>query len=237
MSFDAAAPSLPSAGDRRAAIRSVVPPCVAAYEEFEDIAGEEPFPGEEDLIANAVAGRRREFITARRCARRALADLGHPPVPIRTGPRREARWPAGVVGSITHCAGYRAAAVARLDDLAGVGIDAEPNASLPDGVEATVTLPGERAQLRALSQAAPGVHWGRLLFSAKESAYKAWFPLTGRWLGFEDATLDIDHREGLFHARLLIDGTRIDGGPPLTELTGRFTVERGLIVTAVAVPS
>jgi 4'-phosphopantetheinyl transferase EntD len=218
-------------------IRSLLPPRVVAYEEFTDLPGEAPFPGEEDLIANAVEGRRREFITARRCARRALADLGHPPAPIRSGPRREARWPAGVAGSITHCPGYRAAAVVRLADLAGVGIDAEPNGPLPDGVEPSVTLPDERAQLRALAAEAPEVHWARLLFSAKESVYKAWFPLTGRWLGFEEATLDIDAAAGTFHARVLIDGTRTDGGPPLTALSGRFTVARDLILTAVTVPS
>jgi 4'-phosphopantetheinyl transferase EntD len=121
--------------------------------------------------------------------------------------------------------------------LAGVGIDAEPNGPLPDGVEPSVTLPGERAQLRALGAVAPDVHWGRLLFSAKESVYKAWFPLTGRWLGFEDATLDIDARTSTFHARILVDGTRIDGKPPLAAMNGRFTVERGLIVTVVALSS
>jgi enterobactin synthetase component D / holo-[acyl-carrier protein] synthase len=214
-------------------IADLLPSCVRTVEAFEDIDGEPPFPGEESLICSAVEGRRREFITARRCARRALAGLGHPAAPIRSGPHREPLWPAGVRGSITHCAGYRAAAVTRHDDLAAVGIDAEPHAPLPDGVRESVTVAEERAASAGLP---PGVHWDRLLFSAKESVYKAWFPLTGRWLGFEDACLSIDPAAATFRARILIDGTRLDGEAPLTGLTGRFTVGRGLIITAVAVP-
>ena len=90
--------------------------------------------------------------------------------------------------------------------------------------------------LAALAHAVPLTHWGRLLFSAKESVYKAWYPLTGRWLGFEDARLTIDPAAGTFAAKLLVDGARKDGEPPLTELHGRFLVARGLIATAVTMP-
>jgi 4'-phosphopantetheinyl transferase EntD len=217
-------------------IELLLPPPVASVEAFDDLPGEEAFPGEEDLVASAVEGRRREFVTARRCAREALGRLGYPPVAIRSGERREPRWPQGVVGSITHCAGYRAAAVARADDLAGVGIDAEPNGPLPDGVEGLVTTADEPAMLRRLAEADPTVHWDRLLFSAKESIYKAWYPLTGRWLGFGDALLSLDPAAGTFTGRVRIDGARTDGGPPLTELHGRYVVERGLVITAVTVP-
>ncbi|MFI7650405.1 4'-phosphopantetheinyl transferase [Micromonospora sp. NPDC049460] len=137
-------------------------------EQFEDILGEEPFPGEEDLIAGALDSRRREFVTARRCARQALEQLGHAAAPLTSGPCREPLWPPVIVGSITHCSGYRAAAVAPRTDLAGLGIDAEPHASLPGDVEESVTGPAERARLRELEVAVPRVHWGRVLFSAKE---------------------------------------------------------------------
>ena len=216
-------------------IAGLLPASVSSAEAFEDIDGEPPFPGEEHLIASAVEGRRREFVTARRGARSALAGLGHPAAPIRSGPRREPIWPADVCGSITHCAGYRAAAVARRTDLAALGIDAEPNAPLPAGVWDSVTVAEERDELAG--RATGAVHWDRLLFSAKESVYKAWFPLTGRWLGFEDACLRFDPAAATFRARILIDGTRLDGAAPLTELTGRYLVARGLVVTAVTVPA
>jgi enterobactin synthetase component D / holo-[acyl-carrier protein] synthase len=119
-------------------IEQLVPAGVVA-EAFEDVPGEPVFLGEEDLVANAVESRRREFVTARRCAREALAKLGHAPTPIRSGPQREPLWPAGLVGSITHTSGFRAAAVAPRSVLSSVGIDTEPNCPLPDGIEESVT--------------------------------------------------------------------------------------------------
>jgi 4'-phosphopantetheinyl transferase EntD len=217
-------------------IEQILPPSAVPVEAFSDRPGEPAFPGEEDLIARAVEGRRREFITARRCAREALARMGHPPAPIRPGPRREPQWPSGMVGSITHCAGYRAAAVARTADLAALGIDAEPHAALPAGVLRSVSANGDAELLAELSAAAPETHWDRLLFSAKESIYKAWYPLTGRWLGFEDAHLSIDPAAGTFTGHPHVPGDRRDGGPALTALHGAYRVANGLVVTAVTVP-
>nr|ASV46742.1 4'-phosphopantetheinyl transferase [uncultured bacterium] len=214
----------------------LLPAVVACAEAFDDPPDEPCFPGEEDLIAGAVPGRRREFITARRCARDALGRLGHPPAPIRPGPKREPLWPDGVVGSITHCAGYRAAAVARTAEVASVGIDAETHDPLPEGVYGLVAVPDERPMLDDLAAADNGVHWGRLLFSAKESVYKAWYPLTGRWLGFEEARLTIDRAAGVFTASILVDGARADAGPPLRVMAGRYLVRDGLVLTAVSVP-
>jgi 4'-phosphopantetheinyl transferase EntD len=214
-------------------IELLLPDGVAAVEAFDDTPGERPFPGEEDLVAKAVEDRRREFVTARRCAREALAQLGFPPAPIRSGPARDPRWPTGVIGSITHCPGFRAAVVASRTVLAGVGIDAEVHEPLPEGVQEAVAVPREATMLVALASTDPAVHWDRLLFSAKESVYKVWYPLTGRWLGFEDVLLSIDATARTFTARLLVDGARLDSGPPLTQLTGEFLVARGLVVTAV----
>ena len=217
-------------------IEKLLPHGVVAVETYEDVPGQPSFPGEESLVVNAVETRRREFITARHCAREALAKLGYAPVAIRAGRKREPLWPAGVVGSITHTTGFRAAAVASQSVLASIGIDTEQNDRLPDGVEESITVQGERKMLAALSRAFPATHWDRLLFSAKESVYKAWYPLTGRGLGFEDARLVIDP-VGTFAAKLLVDGARTDGGLPLVEFRGRFVVAHGLIATAVTVPS
>jgi enterobactin synthetase component D / holo-[acyl-carrier protein] synthase len=214
-------------------IERLLPRSVVAVEAFADRAGEAAHPGEADLIANAVEVRRREFITARRCAREALQRLGRPPVPIRPGLRREPQWPSGVVGSITHCAGYRAAAVAPAVAVAAVGIDAEPHGPLPDGVLQVVTANGDAGVLTELARQYPEVHWDRLLFSAKESVYKAWFPLTHRWLGFEEASIEIDPLAATFTARIHVSGERRDGGPDLTLLHGRYLVAGGLVLTAV----
>jgi 4'-phosphopantetheinyl transferase EntD len=216
-------------------IEKILPARVACAEAFGDPSDTVLFPEEEALLGRAVEKRRREFATARGCARSALATLGVAPAPILPGERGAPRWPPGVVGSITHCAGYRAAAVARARDMLSIGVDAEPDEDLPGGVLAAVSLPGERARLRDLAAAAPGTCWDRLLFSAKESVYKAWFPLTGRWLGFEDADITVNLADGTFGARLRVTAPVV-GGSPLAGFTGRWLARDGLIMTAVTVP-
>jgi 4'-phosphopantetheinyl transferase EntD len=215
-------------------IGDILPPQVAAAEEFGDVPDVVLFPEEDAVIAKAVDKRRREFTTARACARAALAELGLAPVPIVPGLRGAPQWPPGVVGSITHCAGYRASAVARDHDVVTIGLDAEPHDKLPAGVLGAVSSPGERARLAELAVARPDVCWDRMLFSAKESVYKAWFPLTLRWLGFEDASVDIDPVSGTFTARLLTNGPAVNGSA-LTGFEGRWLVSHGLIATAIVI--
>jgi 4'-phosphopantetheinyl transferase EntD len=213
----------------------ILPAGVAVAATRGDILDAELFPEEESIVGRAVEKRRREFLTARACARQALAQLGIAPAAIPSGPRGEPRWPDGIVGSITHCDGYRACAVARSTDLATVGIDAEPNQPLPDGVLGDIALPEERRQLGNLARDAPDVRWDRLLFSIKESVYKAWFPLAERWLGFEDAKVAIDPRRASFTACLLVPGP-VFGGAELSQLQGRWAVGDGLVIAAIALP-
>jgi 4'-phosphopantetheinyl transferase EntD len=215
-------------------ITDILPPQVAAEEAFGDVPHVMLFPAEQAAIANAVDKRRSEFATARACARAALAKLGLPPAPIVPGLRGSPQWPAGVVGSITHCAGYRASAVARDRDVITIGLDAEPHDKLPDGVLKAVACPAEQARLATLAAARPDVHWDRMLFSAKESVYKAWFPLTSRFRNFEEASIDIDQASRTFTARLLVPGPLVNG-KELTGFDGRWLVSHGLIVTTITI--
>lgn len=216
-------------------LADIVPPQVAADEAFGDVLDAVLFPEEEAVVARAVDKRRREFTTARACARAGLARLGVPAVPILPGPRGEPQWPPGIVGSMTHCSGYRASAVARAEDMVTLGLDAEPDDRLPDRVLDAIATADEQEALDALTSATAGPSWDRLLFSAKESVYKAWFPLTGRWLGFKEAAVTISPSAGTFHARLLVEGPVL-AGRRLTGFTGRWLARDGLILTAIAVP-
>jgi 4'-phosphopantetheinyl transferase EntD len=216
-------------------LEEILPPQVAAVEAFGDVLDIVLFPEEEAALGRAADKRRREFTTARACARTALARLGVPAVPIVPGLRGSPQWPPGVVGSMTHCAGYRASAVALAADVRTLGVDAEPDHSLPTGVLDAIATADERDGLCALASAAPELSWDRLLFSAKESVYKAWFPLTRRWLGFEEAVITIDPADGTFTARLLVAGPVLDD-LRLTAFKGRWLARRGLVLTAIAVP-
>ncbi|MCI3238804.1 4'-phosphopantetheinyl transferase family protein [Streptomyces spinosisporus] len=224
-------------------IEELLPDEVVAVEVFGD-DGSEPaplYPEEAEVVAQAVPKRRREFALVRACARRAMDKLGVPPQPVLPGERGAPGWPAGLAGTMTHCDGYCAAALVRAADLASLGIDAEPHQPLPDGVLEAVSLPAEEARLRRLAQQHPAIHWDRLLFSAKESVYKAWFPLTRQWLEFTEADIEVSVTpapgtplHGTFQAELLVPGPLL-GGSRLDRFEGRWTVQRGLVASAVAV--
>lgn len=220
---------------------------VAWAECFGDRPDAVVFPEEEAAVARAAEGRRREFATARACARQALSRLGYPPGPLPASRRGAPDWPAGTVGSITHCRGYRAAAVARDSALASLGIDAEPNAPLHGQMLTAVAFGDELHEVRRLSGAHSEVCWDRLLFSAKESAYKAWYPLArarpdfddaDSWLSFGQMTVTVQVEQpvapvasGTFCAR------PVEGLEPSTRpaFHGRWLAGGGLLLTAVAV--
>jgi 4'-phosphopantetheinyl transferase EntD len=212
-------------------ISAIVPAGIAVSEIAGDLEDASLLPEEAAALGRVSEGRRREYAISRTCARRALAGLGIAPMPILSGPKREPLWPAGIVGSITHCSGYCAVAVARDELFATIGIDAEIHDELPPGVLGTVALEEELDWMRALSTA--GIHWDRILFSAKESVYKAWYPMAKRWLGFKDALVTVQPESGAFHARLLGAGPAV-GGQSATSFHGRYLVENGLVITAVS---
>lgn len=217
-------------------IEQIVGPLVAVAETREDFPDAGLFPGEEAAVARAVPKRRMEYTTARACAREAMMRLGLRPVAILSGQRGEPCWPRQLVGSITHCDGYRGAVLGRRREVASIGIDAEPNAPLPDLVLEAVSLPEERAWIAACLRSHPQVSWDRLLFSAKESVYKVWYPLAPGYLDFSHAAITVDPDRGAFTARLLVPGPRL-GGETLTRLSGRWIVVDSIILTAVVLAS
>ncbi len=133
------------------------------------------------------------------------------------------------MGSITHCSTHVAVAVAEGSRLRSIGCDVEPALALPREVVDRVLTPAERA---ALPCAEPW--WERLVFCAKEAAYKAQFPLTRQLLEFHDVEVEVDPSRGSFRATVLPLGMLRGVGPVLY---GRFTVTDGLIATAVEVPA
>jgi 4'-phosphopantetheinyl transferase EntD len=211
---------------------SALLPAAAATAELRDDPGEVPlFPVEAEAVAGAVPARRRHFAAGRACARTALASLGLPAAAI---PRRAGGapgWPPGVVGSITHCEGFGGAAVAAATDLSCLGIDAEPNQPLPEEVLAlVVSSEEERRSLGRLQATEPQACADRLLFSAKESAYKAWSTTHEGWLDFADASVAFDPRRRRFQVHL--NGAR----PAPVPYEGRWSESDGILLTAVAVP-
>jgi 4'-phosphopantetheinyl transferase EntD len=208
--------------------------------ESQECLGQPPggilFPEEQKIIAHAVETRRREYATVRSCARACLARLGYPPVAILPGVGGAPSWPAGVQGSMTHCTGYAAAAVSHHRRISAIGIDAEPDAPLPEGVLDLVATPAEQDHLAIIQPQPDSPNWDRLLFSAKESVYKAWFPLVGEWLDHQQAEILINPHDQTFKAQLSRDGLVIHGRH-IRHLHGRWTRKQGILVTAVVLAS
>jgi 4'-phosphopantetheinyl transferase EntD len=217
-------------------LRMILPAEVESEECFGEASGGLLFPEEEKIIAHAVEARVREYAAVRSCARACLERLSYAPVPIMPGIEGAPVWPAGVQGSMTHCAGYAAAAVGRLPRISAIGIDAEPDAPLPDGVLDLVATPAERDRLAGTQLEPTDLNWDRLLFSAKEAVYKAWFPLVGEWLDHQEAEILFDPQDGTFAAFLARDGLIVDGRQ-VRRLHGRWVRKRGILVTAVVLGS
>ncbi|PWK63496.1 4'-phosphopantetheinyl transferase EntD [Streptomyces sp. CG 926] len=215
-------------------IEDVLPSHVRAFEAFEHVPFATLHPQEAPLVARAVESRRREFATARYCAHQALTALGAPQGPLLATPRGLPVWPDAVRGAITHTTGYHAAAVADASRVAAIGIDAEPDKPLPGGVLESIALPEEIAQIGRLTVRHPGINWDKLLFSTKESVYKAWFPQTSLALEFEDALIRIDPAHRTFSARVLPPAL-VAAHPDLSTFAGRWLVREGIVLTAITV--
>lgn len=213
-------------------LKHLLPACIATEERRGDPQDAYLLPEEKHLVDDVADVRRAETTTARHCARLALVRLGAQPVPILRAPSRAPVWPAGYVGSMTHCAGFRGAAVGRTNDARSVGIDAEPDAPLPPGVLRLVTSPAERESMSGgWWKGSSGVAWDRLVFSAKEAVYKAWEPVVGRWLDFTE--VDVRPRGP---GQLDVDVLVPTSGAFPRRLICRWVVVDGLILTAVVVP-
>jgi 4'-phosphopantetheinyl transferase EntD len=171
--------------------------------------------------------RERDFARGRACARRALEDLGVRATSIPRGPRGEPQWPAGIVGTITHTDDYVAAVAAPRSLLRGIGIDAERQEGMTDDVLDVIATPGERDWIRA---AGPAMPWALLLFSAKESVFKACFGVVG-WIDFQEARVHLDARRERFRAVVQV-------GESTTRCVvhGRFHVSAAHVLTAAVLP-
>jgi len=187
------------------------------------------WPEELAVVAGLPDARRAEYVTVRDCARQALARLGVAPTPVLDDARGAPSWPDGVVGSLTHCRGYRAAAVARAGEVTAIGIDAEPAEALPAGVGRRVSTDAEWRRIEVLTRHDADVPWDRVLFSAKESVYKAWYPATRVGLDFlaVDLTLQPGGRGSLAFLRPLPDAVAA------LAWHVAWAIEDGIIETAV----
>jgi 4'-phosphopantetheinyl transferase EntD len=191
---------------------------------------DEPPASKHGAVAAAHVPRQREFATGRRLARSLMARLGIANARLPANKDRSPVWPAGVVGSISHAENVCVVALAPSDKFLGLGVDIEPNRSVTPGLIDTICTARERAWLSHQSPASRGVY-ARLMFSAKESAFKCQYPLTRTFLEYGDVDIKLDVRRAGFTAAIHRTPSLKDETDVL--LYGRFCIFPDWLVTGI----
>ncbi len=216
-------------------MRSLLPPDICVAETTGDFGHLRD--AEREYFASAVPKRVREATTARSCARLALKrlylrepELTEPPTEPVFVPRADGSpaWPAGVVGSMTHCAGYRAAAVGSAHRYAGIGIDVEPAVPLSAAVQELIVRDEEK-------RFAFGVH-SKVLFLQRGGAQNL-VPLGFRGFDVSDISVACDVESAAGRRGEDARGTftaRIPTMPDAPVLHGGWAIGGGFVATAAS---
>lgn len=193
----------------------------------------------ESEIASMSAARRAEFLAGRWCARVAMGrcgpELAAAKVPIGRG--RAPRWPPGLVGAITHADNLASAAVARVRDARGVGLDVEKRMDAAIAAEVRATIGTEREiALARTGLNLDGPSAVTLVFSVKESLFKCLYPIVGRTFDYLDAeVIAVDEGSRRCRARIGVGlGAGIEAG---FSLDARFEIDDRFVHTGVFLPA
>ena len=184
-------------------------------------------------VENYHINRKEEFFMGRICASEAHRMLlGTELYSIPRSPNRAPIWPNSVVGSISHNKYWVGAAIAKKEDLLGLGIDIEVMGKTKISLS---------SQIRSEKDLLTHTHFSdeellTLIFSAKESLFKALNPVVNIFFGFETAAIkEIDYRNGLFTIELLKD-LSLDFGPQkISIFNGKFAYHKESILTVIEI--
>lgn len=168
---------------------------------------------EQDLLDHGLqpsgSNRKRqgEFLAGRLCAAQALGQNGQcASLPTRDSDTGLPVWPDGWCGSITHSHGLAAAIAGPTTQWSGLGLDIERLISPKRALRLcdAILTPDEQHWLHDLSEDEAARRL-TLIFSAKESLYKAINPLTRTYFGFQDARITEYAQDGWLTLQLLRD--------------------------------
>ena len=148
-------------------------------------------PAEENYFSQLSSVSRKEhYRSGRICAGEVLSKLGTLGQPVLRDPQtREPLWPEGISGAITHSGNWAAAAAGKTSDVLGIGIDLEDLERQVDSrISRHVCIPEEQKWLQECGEDFLEQNL-KIIFSAKESIFKAFFPYTRTYLHFHDARI------------------------------------------------
>ncbi|MBA53135.1 MAG: hypothetical protein CMK89_01655 [Pseudomonadales bacterium] len=217
-------------------LASLFPPGVL-WKIAEDWMWETPLcPEEEALIAKAVDKRKREFRAGRNCAHELFKTANIHCNALLKGKQREPDWPEGWTGSISHTQGLCVVAIAPLTLFRSIGLDVEQATPLGDDIRSLICSAAEQDRLSRLTlmtgQDIASQPLDKVIFSAKESIHKTYFPLNYHTLDFLDARVDINTGDCSFEATII----KPEPAPkvPITTLRGKYCVGQSYLATFIS---
>ena len=148
-------------------------------------------PAEENYFSQLSSVSRKEhYRSGRICAGEVLFKLGTRGQPVLRDPQtREPLWPEGISGAITHSGNWAAAAAGKTSEVSGIGIDLEDLERQVDSrISRHVCIPEEQKWLQECGEDFLEQYL-KIIFSAKESIFKAFFPYSRTYLHFHDARI------------------------------------------------
>jgi len=160
------------------------PDLAIAWAPLEALSGN-PHPEEWEDIASAAPNRQKEFVAGRHLARALSDQLGLPPAPLRRADDRAPIWPSDRTGSLSHSDTLCAAAVGKRGTIQSIGVDVETIGRVEQKLWPTLFTEKEANYFSSLAPNTVALET-TLFFSAKEAFYKCQYPLTQKWVGFQD---------------------------------------------------
>jgi enterobactin synthetase component D len=136
-------------------------------------------------LYRSVEKRKAEYLAGRYCAKHALQAVGSDVLFIPSGEHREPLWPKGIAGSISHSNEFAVACVSRSSRISGVGIDLEEvvDSDTMHKIQRMILTDRDRELIANLEMSE--VHYFSMVFSLKESFFKAAFSQVGSYFDFD----------------------------------------------------
>ena len=191
--------------------------------------GVPPLPPE---LSSATQRRKAEFIAGRRCAAEAIRRLTGRSIFPGMGEDRAPLWPEGVIGAISHSQGTAIALVGCCRQFRGIGVDIEKLLTEEEARDIAPQLltANERYNLGNIID--PFITG--LIFSAKESLFKALYPMVEKLFFFEAAELSRLDANG--SGSLCLTAELSEEWRCGTEVPFRFCRFEGQLLTRVLIP-
>jgi enterobactin synthetase component D len=180
-------------------------------------------------VARSVESRKLEHIGGRLCAERVLSMLGASGQGVGQRATGEPIWPPGFAGSISHTRRMAYAVVSSSDNGRRLGIDTEQILT-GQSLDSVERLCCTRYETGLYLSSAKASLLATLIFSGKESLYKAIGAMVGRTVDFQEVEVEnIDFVTQTMRFKALAGDL-----PSLSQCcTGYFRVHEGEVHTSV----